>query len=388
MLNDLMGYDHGLFSLMEYGDDWRKHRRVFRQHFNPSALTEYRPIIQHQLSRFLAFLLDSPDKFHTHCETYMGSVILHITYGYPALVEDDPFIADGEDVLKAFRIAGLPGSFLVDVFPFLKYVPSWFPGAGFKGWAADYRAKETSARHQCFRYSVDAMKGGSQTTSVASQLISKFSNDDASEREEQERVARNVTFIAYIVVETAGLDTAHAMSTIFILAMAMYPEGQRKAQKEVDRVIGSGRLPTVGDQEETLYIQALILELFRWHQVTPLVIPHSITSDIYYDGYTIPKGTIVMGNAWAVLHDPEVFENPMEFIPERYIKDGKINTDLPDPSKFVFGFGRRSCPGRHLGLEMLYMMIVSTLLLFDILPPEDELGNPKKVEATFNDGIT
>ncbi|KAJ2917340.1 hypothetical protein MD484_g3048, partial [Candolleomyces efflorescens] len=170
--------------------------------------------------------------------------------------------------------------------------------------------------------------------------------------------------------------------------MAMHPEAQLRAKKEVDNIIGLGRLPMIEDQEEMVYIQALILELFRWHQVTPLALPHSTTSDIHYEGYTIPKGTIVMGNVWAVLHDPEVFDSPMEFIPERYIKDGKINADSPDPLKLVFGFGRRSCPGRHLGMDMLYMMIVSTLLLFDILPPKDEFGNQKNVEATFKDGIT
>jgi hypothetical protein len=89
--------------------------------------------------------------------SFVGSIILHIAYGYPTLVDDDPFIADGADVLKAFRIAGLPGSFLVDIFPILKYVPSRFPGAGFKRWAAHYRSKETSARRECFRYAVDAM---------------------------------------------------------------------------------------------------------------------------------------------------------------------------------------------------------------------------------------
>ena len=68
--------------------------------------------------------------------------------------------------------------------------------------------------------------------------------------------------------------------------------------------------------------------------------PHTATEDDYYDGYFIPKGTILLGNAWAILHDPEIFDEPMEYNPERYIKDGEFNEDLLQPD-FAFGFGRR-----------------------------------------------
>jgi cytochrome P450 len=82
--------------------------------------------------------------------------------------------------------------------------------------------------------------------------------------------------------------------------------------------------------------------------------------DDEYNGFYIPKGTIVIGNLWLVYHDseilfsalnfslrsilndPEVFNNPQEFQPERYLKDGKLNLDVRDPDFAIFGFGRRS----------------------------------------------
>ena len=88
--------------------------------------------------------------------------------------------------------------------------------------------------------------------------------------------------------------------------------------------------------------------------------PHKSTNDDEYDGYYIPKGTIVIGNAWSVqmitstlalislnlirsiLHDPKTFNNPMKYQPERYLKDGKLNLDVIDPDFVAFGFGRRS----------------------------------------------
>jgi len=103
------------------------------------------------------------------------------------------------------------------------------------------------------------------------------------------------------------------------------------------------------------------------------------------------------------MHDPEVFEKPLEFRPERYLKNGKINREVLDPDVAAFGFGRRSvslygfivqsseiwhriCPGRHLARDTLFILISSVLSVFDILPPKDENRNEVKVEARFSGG--
>jgi cytochrome P450 len=66
-----------------------------------------------------------------------------------------------------------------------------------------------------------------------------------------------------------------------------------------------------------------------------------VTEDHTYDGYFIPKGTVVFGNSWGLMHDPDVFPNPMEFKPERFLtKEGKINPEVPEPMA-LFGYGRR-----------------------------------------------
>jgi len=113
--------------------------------------------------------------------------------------------------------------------------------------------------------------------------------------------------------------------------------------------------------------------------------------------------TIVLIICRGILHDPEVFENPLEFRPERYLKNGKINPEVLDPDVAAFGFGRRSvslygfivqssdiwhrlCPGRHLAHDTLFILITSVLSVFNILPPKDENGNEVKVEARFGGG--
>ena len=82
--------------------------------------------------------------------------------------------------------------------------------------------------------------------------------------------------------------------------MAMHPEVQRKAQEELDRVIGGDRLPAFEDQASLPYLNALLKEVLRWHIVTPIGLPHCTVADDMYNGYHIPAKTIVMVNIWCV----------------------------------------------------------------------------------------
>lgn len=84
--------------------------------------------------------------------------------------------------------------------------------------------------------------------------------------------------------------------------MTLYPEVQRKAQLELDAVLGSVRLPTHADREHLPYLNALVLETLRWHPVGPLGVPHRLLQDDVYEGYHLPRGTLVIANIWyAVL---------------------------------------------------------------------------------------
>ena len=165
------------------------------------------------------------------------------------------------------------------------------------------------------------------------------------------------------------------MQTLF-LAMALYPEVQKKAQAEIDAVVGPHRLPDFEDRLSLPYINAIVKESMRWHLVLPLCAPSSslsssvpswwfmkvfptclltmmcMTVTIFRKGrsYLVVHGQYerLMGLfvSWlsllrSILHDPEVFSNPMEYQPERYLKDGKLNPDMMDRDSVAFGYGRR-----------------------------------------------
>ena len=82
--------------------------------------------------------------------------------------------------------------------------------------------------------------------------------------------------------------------------MSLYPEVLKKAHEELDRVVGSHRLPTFDDQDSLVYVNAVIKETLRWHPVTPLSLPHCTTTDEVLNGYFIPEGTILLPNSWYV----------------------------------------------------------------------------------------
>ncbi|KAK7694991.1 hypothetical protein QCA50_002179 [Cerrena zonata] len=147
--------------------------------------------------------------------------------------------------------------------------------------------------------------------------------------------------------------------------MVQHPEILKKAQAEVDRVVGTHRLPDMHDKTSLPYIEAIIQECLRWQPVLPVAIPHQLTQDDEYRGYFIPEGSLIFANAWSILHDEKAYPNPNAFNPERFLKDGVLNPDVRDPGVACFGFGRRICPGRFMAKESLYIIISSLVAAFD-----------------------
>jgi cytochrome P450 len=108
--------------------------------------------------------------------------------------------------------------------------------------------------------------------------------------------------IGYIVgsLLEGGSDTTSATLYGFVLAMIAFPQVQKKAQEEVDRVVGSNRLPTVEDYANLPYIRCCIKETLRWMPPVILGVPHRTTRDDEYNGWKIPEGTTIINNVWYV----------------------------------------------------------------------------------------
>ncbi|KAJ7114001.1 cytochrome P450 [Mycena epipterygia] len=358
MVNELMGWDFVL-GFMKYGDHWRKHRRMFHQAFNADAARDYHPKERAASHEVLRRLLRDPDNVMDHLRHMAGEVIMSVTYGIKVLPQNDPYVALAKAAVQTLVIASVPGRFLVDVIPALKYVPDWFPGAGFKRTANEWHKLARAMMDAPFAEAKRNIAAGNAPASFTSMFLGNI--DDGENQEEKEQFVKSVAGNMYV----GGADTTVSALGTFFLAMLANPEAQKKAQMEIDSVVGNGHLPDFDDQDSLPYVAALVKEVLRWRSVTPIAIPHFLDVEDEYKGYRLPAGSIVMPNAWAILHDETVYPEPYAFKPERFLLDGKPNPAVQNPEA-AFGFGRRVCPGRHMASASVWITAVSVLATFDI----------------------
>ncbi|KAF9218833.1 cytochrome P450 [Gyrodon lividus] len=365
MLKELMGWDWSVV-VMPYGETFLAHRRIIQQEFQPRMVAStYQSIIARECRMLLANLLRAPDNFVHHLKSLAAATIMMIAYGHQVNPEGDEYVKLAEEVRASG--AGPPGSHLVDVLPALKYIPEWFPGAYFKRHARWGKGLIRRMRHEPNQMVKQKMATGDATPCMTSRLVETLSSTGGIGTDE---LIMNCTGAIY----SAAADTTVTALTTFILVMIMHPGIQQKARAEIDSVVGRDRLPEFSDRVSTPYMNCIVKEILRWKPVTPLGVPHSTTENDIYRGMFIPKKATVVPNLWAMLHDPEVYYDPEEFIPERFMPN-ETRHACPDPFRVVWGFGRRICPGRHLADASLWMAMISLLWAFDFKKPNDPQGN-------------
>jgi len=204
---------------------------------------------------------------------------------------------------------------------------------------------------------------------MMSELLETNTNEEGQIRDEY--ALKSVVAVSY----AGGSDTIVSSLLSFYLAMVLFPEVQKRAQEEIDCVIGKGRLPTSEDRDSMPYMEGIMRELQRWNPVVPLTPPHRLMTDDVYEGYFIPAGCDLIANQWAMLHDEKEYPEPFAFKPERWLlKEGQ--PEPLHPNKVAFGFGRRLCPGRHLADQAIFIVVTSVLATFNISPSLDINGKP------------
>ncbi|KAF9483933.1 cytochrome P450 [Pholiota conissans] len=358
MGGELVGWKNTMV-LLPYGDRFRRYRRLFHNLIgNQTAVKRFRPSQQIETRRFLRRILLSPNEFSDHVRRTVGAVILKISHGYEVEEKNDPFIEMANKATEQFSLATAPGGFLVDLVPFLRHLPAWFPGAGFRRkaniWAATLQ-EMVDRPHDFVRQNM--ARGTAEVSFTSAALQGKQLSPDEE---------LDLKWSAASLYSGAA-DTTVAAINSFFLAIALHPRVLKKAQEEIDAVVGLDRLPTYDDRMSLPYINALIMEVLRWHTVVPTgeSVAHRLLQDDIHDGYLIPKGSLILPNIWYMTHDPKVYKDPFEFKPERFLAL-KGRAPESDPREVCFGFGRRICPGLHLADASLFITCAMTLAVFDV----------------------
>ncbi|KAI5117352.1 hypothetical protein M0805_002462 [Coniferiporia weirii] len=364
---ELEGFSAWFPSVMPYNDELKKARQYLHRFLQKPVLNNYFELQTKSMRKLLLGLLKAPENYSALVKHCAGETIMMFTYGFQIAENDDHYIDISDKGMEFFSHA--QGFFLVNAIPWLQYLPSWFPGAGFKKIAEEGFKASMAMYQEPYHAAKKLLNDGSAVPSMTSKLIDTKTNE-AGELEEEELIMK-CTGIAY----GGGADTTVSVIHTFILAMTLFPEYQKRAQDELDRVVGKDNLPTFEDRPSLPFINALCKEALRWQIVGPWGVAHCATEDDVYEGYFIPAGTTVLSNLWAMTRDPKIYSDPDEFIPDRWIPSEKKQLPM-DVSKIVFGIGRRICPGRHFADNALFIAVASILSAFNISKALDEDGVP------------
>lgn len=285
--------------------------------------------------------------------------------------------------MENFSTAMTPMGHLVDIIPALQYLPNGFPGPAFKNTAQKMKKINLDTVNIPYTFVEQQMANGGNRSSFVSSLIKRYSSDKSNNGKLHHDKEEAIKWVAGILYG-GGADTTTSALSAFALAMVLFPEVQKKAQEEIDNIIGTtpNRLPQFEDRERLPYVSAVAKELLRWFSVVPISTPHTADEEITYGGYRIPKGSFLLLSSWWLHHDPQTYPDPSCFSPERFLEP----RNEPDPDE-TFGWGRRICPGRYISNDNVFITIARLLATFNITKAVDEKGRFMEPKVEYTPGI-
>ncbi|EPS93948.1 hypothetical protein FOMPIDRAFT_1020312 [Fomitopsis schrenkii] len=254
--------------------------------------------------------------------------------------DDDDYLPYAEAAVTGTTQVASPGAALVDFVPFLRR--AWLPGAGFS--SGKQRSHAWLSITEPYALVQHKLPMGDAKSSFLKTLIEEYTARATLHEDKRDIMAPGaVIYVGMCLFSSlkdrlcvtaaaaaAATQTLTAMCT-FVLAMVLNPDAYAKAQAEIDRVVGTDRLPEATDRGA-----------LPWPFVGPLGVPHALSE------YRIPKGRVIIPNMWCVYPGPDVFR------PERFWGLSEAQVERMYPRNILLGFGRRSpivdaviCPGRQ-----------------------------------------
>ncbi|KAG6819996.1 hypothetical protein H0H93_006699, partial [Arthromyces matolae] len=335
---EMMGWDPTV-TFLHYGKQFSTQRKLLQSYLNKNECVKYHPFQTREARVLVQNLLVDPESRENLLSRFATAIVIRLVCGHQIASDDDPYIRMAKEVGATAANSGPPGSTPVDFFPFLRNFPSWFPGTFYANYARSVRGIVRNLHDVPYHYVQDQLrKGTARPSFLTSQLEIVNSNPQAKDANKLEDIlgAAGAMYIG-------GADTTASSLSIFFLAMVLHPDCQRKAQEEIDRVIGPARLPELSDRDSLPYMECWFISaklVHRWNQAAPTGVPHRSLEDDIYNGMFIPKGSVIIANIRGMTWDESLYTEPSKFDPDRYLpkEQGGLGEPFPVTS---FGFGRR-----------------------------------------------
>ncbi|GJR08188.1 cytochrome P450 76A2-like protein [Tanacetum coccineum] len=253
-----------------------------------------------------------------------------------------PNISDLYSWLKRFDLQGLRKKMDTDMKKALEIATGWVEER------VEERRKEVAHRAERRKDFLDVL----------------LDHHEGTGKDEPERMSQRDITIFILEIFLAGSETTSSTIEWALSELLRCPEKMTRAKDEIASVIGPNQKLEESDVENLPYLQAITKETLRLHAPIPFLVPRKAGQDTNFMGYHIPKGTQLFVNAWAIGRDPECWENPNSFEPERFL-GSKVDYKGQHFELIPFGAGRRMCVGVPLAQRVLHLVLGSLLHEFD-----------------------
>ncbi|XVE78646.1 hypothetical protein DITRI_Ditri13aG0163300 [Diplodiscus trichospermus] len=374
LLGKHLGYNNSTVVGSPYGDHWRNLRRISAiEIFSSNRLNAFQSIRKDEVKRLLVKLA-SCDFRHGFAKVELKSTFTDLTlnnimrmmagkryYGGDDETNEGEAMEFRELIKEIMENGGVAHP--ADFFPILK----WIGGRGYVK-----KVMKLGKRMDGFLQKlIDEVRGKKEGNTMIDHLLSLQQNEPHYYTDE---LIKGLILVMLL----AGTDTSSVTIEWAMANLLNNPNVLNKARDEIDSQIGEEKLIDEQDVSKLQYLQNIISETLRLNPSAPLLLPHMASSDCTIGGYDVPAGTIVLINAWAIHRDPELWDDPTSFKPERFGNgEGESNKLMP------FGLGRRACPGAGLAQRVVGLTLGSLIQCF-----EWERVGGKEIDMSEGDGTT
>ncbi|KAG8943004.1 hypothetical protein FRC03_002723 [Tulasnella sp. 419] len=380
----------GRYVLFEpYGNELRKFRKVFAELMKPSSRQHVSSILMAEMSQLLYETQQNPDQLYDHIRRYSASTVFSVIVGQRLPQVTSPICKEFFETWDLVNDMLAPGHTPpVEMFPLLNYIPDKF--------ARNWKSKCATLKQRLDVF-LEGLKKEAEKRLAEQKPNGSYLETVLEKAKEWDIDDDGLQSLTGALIFGGTTLPAAAVQWVAFIAAA-YPEFQRKVQEELDDVIGDARAPTVDDLSHLPYLSKFIKEVFRYRPLNPVPAPHYSTGDTIYKGNVIPKDATIFVNHWGICHDPDLFDDPETFNPDRFdastfgmrpeVEKGTDPEVLGRFDGLTFGYGRRRCPGEVSAQDLLWLASASLLWAFEFSAPLDEHGKETKLDTgAFESGL-